>query len=62
MKKLLFTLAAVGVFAGASLVTINLSSEDVKTATTTPDVMDFEEWLLLATTTPDVMDFEEWLL
>ncbi len=60
MKKLLFTLAAVGVFAGASLVTINLSSEDVKTAST-PDVMDFEEWLLLAST-PDVMDFEEWLL
>lgn len=60
MKKLLFSLAAIGVFAGASLVTISLTSEDVKTAST-PDVMDFEEWALIAST-PDVMDFEEWAL
>ena len=60
MKKFLFTIAAIGVFACASLFTINLTSEDAKTATT-PDTMDFEEWTLLATT-PDTMDFEEWTL
>lgn len=59
MRKLLLSLAAVAVFAIASLVTININ--EVEKTASTPEHMDFEEWALLAST-PETMDFEEWAL